>query len=422
MSDRIDIGYLARVEGEGGLSVEISNGEVKKVLLDVWEPPRFFEGFLVARRFDEAPDMVSRICGICPVSHMTTTILAIENAMGITPTRQTSALRKLLTVSQIAASHLVHLYALALPDYIGCDSLMDMVPEYAGEFERFLRMKDRLNRLTALIGGRALHPVTHVVNGFTSIPDLFSLESLVGELAASRDDAAHVCELFAKLDYPSLDSHIPMVSLKSAGSYFDSEEIIVSSDNHNFPLDDYYSHFEEKHIPPSNAKRSTLDGRSFRVGALARINNSYESLSSRAKEISRGLGFEAPYSNPFHNNIAQAIEIVEAIEECIQVTDSISKLREEDRAFRIHGGLGRAITEAPRGLLYYEYTVDDRGGIEKANIVTPTSHHVMAMEEDVALLAQSMIGSPRKEIEKALKQLVRAYDPCFSCSVHLVLA
>jgi coenzyme F420-reducing hydrogenase alpha subunit len=419
MSDRIDIDYLARVEGEGGLSVDISGSEVRRVILDVWEPPRFFEGFLVGRKFDEVPDMVSRICGICPVSHMTTTILALERAMGIEVTSQTVALRRLLTVSQMAASHLVHLYALALPDYVGCDSLMSMLPDYKGEFERFLKMKDVLNRLTGLIGGRALHPVTHVVKGFTKVPELYDLKRIAGELAGIRESATHVAELFSSFDYPVFDSLAPPASLKSMGPYFSQDDPILAQGD-SIPLSEYHASFSEEHAPPSNAKRSTFRGEPFRVGALARINNCFEFLSERARQVAESIGFTVPDVNPFHNNIAQALEIVEAVEECIQTIDGLSELREEDRAFRICGGAGRAVTEAPRGLLFYEYEVNDRGAIEKANIVTPTSHQVYAMEQDAMRLAQSMIDLPAQDIEKALKQLVRAYDPCFSCSVHLI--
>jgi sulfhydrogenase subunit alpha len=418
MNDRIKIGYIARVEGEGGLSVEISGREVRKVILDVWEPPRFFEGLLVGRKFDEAPDMVSRICGICPVSHMTTTILALEKAMGVIPSAQTVHLRRILTASQIAASHLVHLYALALPDYVGHESLMSMLPEYDEEFKRFLKMKDVLNRLTGLIGGRPLHPVTYVVNGFTRVPELSSLKSLAGELGGILDSAISVAELFGGLDYPHLKSDAPLISLMSSDSYFNTDDLILAEENH-ITLDEYYGSFSEEHVPPSNAKRSTFRGRPFRVGALARINNNYDSLSPGTKEAAKKIGFEIPDTNPFHNNVAQALEIIEAIEECIRVIDVLSELRQEERTFRIQGGTGSAITEAPRGLLFYEYEVNDRGGIEKANIVTPTSHHVFAMEEDAARLAQSMIDSSRQEMEKGLKKLVRAYDPCFSCSVHL---
>ncbi len=419
MSRKIDIGYLAMVEGEGGIKVELSGDRVKEVLLDVWEPPRFFEGFLVGRKYDEAPDLVSRICGICPVSHMTTTILALEKAMGVTPSEQTKSLRRLLSKSQIAASHLVHLYVLVLPDYAGRTSLFSMLPEYEKEFKRFLRMKDVLNRVTESIGGRALHPVTHVVGGFTHAPELESLKSLGRELEHLRDDAFETAKLFANLEYPEFQSGAVHVSLKPRASYFDSEDILLKGLKGEIPLESYHQHFREVHTPPSNAKRSTLDARPFRVGALSRVNNGFEALSDRTKDIASAVGHKHPDMNPFHNNVAQALEISQAIEECIREIEGISETRREARSFRVRGGKGYAMTEAPRGLLYYEYDVDGRGTIEKVNIVTPTSHQVLAMEEDIAKLAESMSGSGLSEIEAALKRLVRAYDPCFSCSVHV---
>jgi sulfhydrogenase subunit alpha len=419
MSRKIEIGYLAMVEGEAGVKVELSGDKVKEVLVDVWEPPRFFEGFLVGRKYDEAPDLVSRICGICPVSHMTTAILALERALGITPSEQTESLRRLLCKSQIAASHLVHLYVLVLPDYAGQTSLFSMLPEYEHEFERFLRMKDVLNRVTESIGGRALHPVTHMVGGFTHVPLLEDLKSLGKDLVGLRDDAFETAKLFANLEYPEFESGLVQVSLKPGAAYFDSQDLIKKGLETEIPLESYHEHFTEEHTPPSNAKRSTLDATPFRVGALARVNNGFGSLTARTRDMASAIGYENPDMNPFHNNIAQALEIAEAIEECIREIEEIRKLRRENGDFRVRGGRGHAMTEAPRGLLYYEYDVNDRGTIEKANIVTPTSHHVLAMEEDIAKLTESMSGSQLTEIEGALKKLVRAYDPCFSCSVHI---
>jgi coenzyme F420-reducing hydrogenase alpha subunit len=420
MSDRIDIGYVAKVEGEGGLHVEISEGRVTNVLLDVWEPPRFFEGFLVGRKYDEAPDLVARICGICPVSHMTTSITALENAMGLEPSEQTMLLRKLITVSQIAASHLVHLYVLVLPDYVGRESIMSMLPDYASEFQRFLKMKDILNRLTGLIGGRAIHPVTYVVNGFTHVPSISILKGIGKELAGIRDDALDVAKLIGSLKYPDLRSGEKNASLKSGASYFTHEKMIVTDQGEKVPLDSYYDFFTEEHLPPSNAKRSRFKGESFRVGALARMNNSFKSLSPQAKKAASAAGFKVPDHNPYHNNIAQTIEMVEAIEECIHLIDEIRELKDEDRSFRVRGGEGFAVTEAPRGMLLHHYVLNDRGVIEKANLVTPTAHHLLAMEQDVKSVVESMIIAPRHEIEQALNKLIRAYDPCFSCSVHVI--
>ena len=417
-SKKIEIGYVARVEGEAGLKIKVSVGQVKELVLDVWEPPRFFEGFLVGRKYYEAPDLVARICGICPVSHMLTALKALEEALGINPSQQTKSLRRLMALSQILASHLVHLYMLALPDYLGYESVVGMMPNYGAEIGRLLRMKTVANDLTRAIGGRALHPVTAVINGFTRLPSIGELRRLAEALKGIKEDALETVRLFANLPYPDLQSRSEYVALRNPERYAFVEGRVVSSEGLDFAAGEYEDHFQEEQVPYAMAKRSMVKGRgAFRVGVLARMNLNFHQLSEGAKEAAREVGFEPPSHNPFHNNSAQALEALHCVDECISIIEGLD-LKEEERAFAVRAGEGCAITEAPRGLLYHKYCINARGVVEEANIVTPTAHNVFNMEKDLRELAPSLLDLSEKEAALRCEELIRSYDPCFSCSVH----
>ena len=417
-SRKIEIGYVARVEGEAGLKIKVSVGQITELVLDVWEPPRFFEGFLVGRKYYEVPDLVARICGICPVSHMLTALKALEKALGINPSQQTRSLRRLMALSQILASHLVHLYMLALPDYLGYESVVSMMPDYGEEIGRLLRMKTVANDLTRAIGGRALHPVTTVVNGFTRLPSIGELRRLAEALKGIKEDALETVRLFANLPYPDLQSRSEYVALRNPERYTFIEGRVVFSEGLDIAEGEYEDYFEEEQVPYAMAKRSIVKGRgAFRVGALARVNLNFHQLSEGAKEAAREVGFEPPSHNPFLNNLAQALEVLHCEDECISIIEGLD-LKEEERAFAVRAGEGCAITEAPRGLLYHKYGINAKGVVEQANIVTPTAHNVFNMEKDLRELAPSLLDLSEKEATLRCEELIRSYDPCFSCSVH----
>jgi sulfhydrogenase subunit alpha len=415
-SAKIEVDYLARVEGETALTVE-RNGE-PFVQLKIFEPPRFFEGFLVGRKYDEVGDIVARICGICPISHMTTAILAVEKATGIQVSEQTKVLRHLFSVSQIVASHLVHLYALAMPDYYGHPGIMSMREQFGDRIARYIRMKDVVNRLSGIIGGRALHPVTHLPGGFTSIPDPEEFGEVLEQLKSLRADAEQVVREVADFRFPDFYAPCEHVALDRAEQYAVNEGRIVSDRGLDISMDDYDAHFQETEVPYAFAKQSTIAGRGiFRVGALARLNNKFGNLQDRTQSLAVQMGFHHPQSNPFYNNLAQSLEVVDGIEQCIRILETTT-FQEEDLYANPEQGEGGVATEAPRGLLYHWYRISRKGVVEEAKIVTPTSHNFLAIERDLKeLVAQHQDRAP-EQLKLLCEQLVRAYDPCFSCSVH----
>ncbi len=411
---KINIDYIARVEGEGSVKYEIRAGKLANLRLNIWEPPRFFEGFLKGRNFDEAPDITARICGICPVSHMATAIRAVEKAIGFTPSEEIVRIRKIMSLSQIAASHVVHLYMLALPDYYK----LPVVTGMEKEISRLLRMKEVLNGVTAAFGGRALHPVAMVVGGFSKLPSKDRVGELIDGLESIRNDVLDTVTMVAGLDYPELETDAEFVALSGKDGYEFHKGAISSNLGLSIDEDDYNTAFEERELNYSNAKKTIVKGRgALMVGALARLNLNFDKLHPEAKRAAREIGFSPPVNNPYMNNTAQAIEIIHCVYESIEL---LHKRDGKDHFIKpeIREGFGSAVTEAPRGLLCHQYMVNGRGVVEKANIVTPTAHNFLSLEENLKKLVTENIDLPREALTLKCEMLVRAYDPCFSCSVH----
>lgn len=412
----IQIDHLARTEGETALQVVLDR--TPAIELKIFEPPRFFEGLLVGRRFDEVGDLVSRICGICPVSHMTTAILAVEQAMEIQVSQQTTLLRTLMSISQIVASHLVHLYMLAMPDYYGRAGMIQMLPDFEGKLQRLLKMKDAINSVTATIGGRALHPITHLPGGFTRIPPPRTFHLLLQGLKGIQEEAKEVVNDIAALAHPHFVSDSEYVALNTDAEYAINEGHILSNKGLDIDVEDYREFFEEQEVPYAMAKQTRIKGRaSFMVGALARLHIKFDKLQEETRKVAKETGYENMPHNPFINNMAQALEVHDGILRCIRLIESHS-FEDEDRTIDIKAGEGAAVTEAPRGVLYHWYRINRKGIVEAANIVTPTSHNFLNIEKDLKKLVEENLHQGRKTIQILCEKLVRAYDPCFSCSVH----
>ena len=412
----IEVDYVARVEGEASIIVQLDHAPAIK--LKIFEPPRFFEGFLAGRKYDEVGDIVSRICGICPVSHMTTAIQAVENAMGIKVSPQTKILRRIMSISQIVASHLIHLYMLVMPDYYGYSGVVDMRDNFKKQIVNLIKAKEVMNELTALIGGRALHPVTHVPGGFTAVPSNEAFGIVLEKLKKIRPLAKQVVQDVSQFEVPDFHCDSEYVCLSADDEYAVNEGRIVSTKGLDIAVDDYHRAFEESEVSYAFAKKSTIKKRgSFLVGALARLNNKFDKLQRRTKTLAKQIGFEIPSDNPFHNNLAQSIEVVDGIERCIQLIES-TRFEYEDFHVRIKPGAGGSVTEAPRGLLFHWYKINRKGIVEKANIVTPTSHNFRNIEKDLTKLVELNKNKEPDRIKLLCEKLVRAYDPCFSCSVH----
>jgi sulfhydrogenase subunit alpha len=415
----IRIDYLSRVEGETNLIVKRGTESLVEVRLDIFEPPRFFEGFMVGRKYDEVGDITSRICGICPISHMTTAIQAVEDAMGIDPSPQTKQIRRLMCVSQNVASHIIHLYMLAIPDYFGYSGFLPMIPDFPQEAEDFLAMKSAMNRVAEIIGGRALHPISMVVGGFTRVPARAAFDDLAERIEEVLPLARRTIDRIHGLSHPDFHSDSEYMALRKEDVFAVNDGRIVSSRGKHQETAEYLSFFKEKQESYGMAKKTfTAEGKTIMVGAIARMNLKFDQYREKTRKIAEELGIAIPDTNPFHNTLAQALEIYDGMLICLELLAAIQP-QNEGLDLRIHDGEGISVTEAPRGLLMHSYRIDKKGTVQKANLVTPTAHNFANLEKDLHSLAllfpeQDDLGDLRMKCA----QLVRAYDPCFSCSVH----
>ncbi|MGB9859269.1 MAG: Ni/Fe hydrogenase subunit alpha [Moorellaceae bacterium] len=415
----IKVDYLARVEGEGAIKVKTKDGHITELEVRIFEPPRFFQGFLVGRKFDEVPKIVSRICGICPASHQITAIQALEDALGIEPSQQTKDLRLLLALSQYIQSHTLHIYFLALPDFLGYESAIAMAQDHLPAVQRALKLKRLGNDLTSLVGGREVHPVTPTIGGFTSVPSRQELQAIGERLEEARVEALATIDLVASLSIPSFDREGEHVALSEDKAYAINGGRLISTRGLDIPAWQYRNHIKERHIPHSHALHSYIEGRgSFLVGPLARVNLNLDKLAPTARQAAQALGI-FPTFNPFYSIVARAIEVLHSIDTCLEIIARLDP-QPEEVPYTVQAGQGFALTEAPRGTLYHSYRINEQGLVEEADIVTPTAHNVANMEEDLRAFVPGVLDLPLEEATLKCEMVIRNYDPCISCSVHFL--
>jgi coenzyme F420-reducing hydrogenase alpha subunit len=418
---RLTVEHVARIEGHGNITVNVENGEVREVRMDVVEPARFFESMVVGRRFDEAPLITSRICGICSPNHVLTSIKAIEAAMRVEVSERTKLLRKLLVYGSYLQNHATHLYILAAPDYVGLPSVFPLAATMPEVVERALRLKKLGNDLTTAVGGRPVHPVSAVVGGFTAEPSAALLASYRDLLLGVVDDALATVELFASFQVPDFATSGEMLALTADDDYaiYDGDTAAVDA-GWRRPADEYRSFITEGVVGHSNAKHSTVDGRPFLVGSIARMNLNVGQLNDAGAAALARSGVALPTRNTFHMNVLQAVELADASARCAGYIERLLEMggTSVPQQFRIGAGEGGAATEAPRGTLYHSYAVDDDGIVTRGDVITPTAQNLANIEADMRAFAPTVADRSEAEFALLIEELVRAYDPCLSCSVH----
>ncbi|MGP3667122.1 MAG: Ni/Fe hydrogenase subunit alpha [Candidatus Bathyarchaeota archaeon] len=414
----IEFGYLPRVEGHMSYTVNFKTGNVR---VEVLEGVRLFEGFIRGRKFDEVIYFVSRICGICPSSHNLCSIKAVEDAFEIQPSEQTIKLRKLMHFGEIIQSHIGHLYFLALPDLLGFKDVFQLLKKYSEEVKAALRLREVANSLVDVVGGRAVHPVSTTINGFRKLPSETQLKILLGKLKEVRSDVVKTVELFTKLSIPDFERNTEYTALKNEVEYGLYDGYIVSSTGLKIEPKNYKDTLMEVVKPYSTAKFSFRNGKPFCVGALARLNINKGQLNNEAKKVVDNAGVKFPSHNPYRYNIAQAVEVVHCVEESIKIIEELLSvgLKDERTDFKVKAGVGASVIEAPRGILYHRYNIDKDGFVREADILTPTAQNVANMEEDIRVMLPTLVNLPRKQAVARIESLIRAYDPCISCSVHI---
>jgi len=418
-SKTIKVDYLARVEGEGGIHIRVTGSKVSDVKLKIFEPPRFFEAFLRGRNFTEAPDITARICGICPVAYQMSACHAMEDVCGVTVGGQLRTLRRLLYCGEWIESHALHVYFLHAPDFLGYESAIHMAKDHAAVVQSALKLKKIGNDIVTLVGGREIHPINVRVGGFYRVPTKGELEPLAERLKWAQDAALETIRLVATLDFPSFERDYEFVALHHPDEYPFNEGRLISSCGLDIPVRDYEKHFIEEHVAHSNALHSIIRDRgAYFVGPQARYSLNYNRLSPMAKQAAHDAGLGPICHNPFKSIIVRSVEILEACHEALRIiaqyeTPDAPCVPVEPRA-----GTGFGCTEAPRGILYHRYKIDEAGVILDAKIVPPTSQNQKTIEDDLRQFVPAHIDLPAHELQWKCEQAVRNYDPCISCATH----
>ncbi|KYF55996.1 dehydrogenase [Sorangium cellulosum] len=436
----IAVDYLARVEGEGALTLVIEGGRAKEARLSIFEPPRFFEAFLRGRGYAEAPDITSRICGICPVAYITSACRAMEDALGIELGPELRALRRLFYCGEWIESHALHVFLLHAPDFLGYPDAVAMARDHRDWVAKGLAIKKAGNALVALLGGREIHPVNARVGGFYSAPSRADLERLLPELRAAREHTRACLSWMATLPCPELERPYEFVALRSDDAYAIAEGRLVSSGGLDIEVRAYDAHFVEEQVPWSTALRSRIRGSgrrapsgdpeprtsergrgSYLCGPLARFNLSFDRLLPEVQGAARAAGLTVPCRNPFRSLLVRLVEILQAFEESIRMIEAYAPPPAPFVApAALRAGTGYGGSEAPRGFLYHRYTLDAEGTILDAKIVPPTSQNQLSIEEDLCALSPSLASMPHGEATARAEQAVRNHDPCISCATHFL--
>jgi len=430
----ISVHHITRVEGHGNITVNVKNGELKEVKLEIVESPRFFEAMVVGRRFPEVIHITSRICGICSVSHAHASVRGLEDALRIKPSEQTEKLRKVLTAAEMIDSHTLHAFMLVAPDFFNQPSVIPLASTAPDVVKTAIRLKKLAHLVCDTIAGRHTHPISIAVNGFTNLVTEEQLKSLLEKVKESlKEDVPRMLDFFSALKFPDFERKTDYTSLTSRNEYAMYDGIILSSETGEYKHRDYRMKIYERVVEHSTAKHAFGPHMPYMVGALSRLNNNFHQLMPGAREAAERLGLRVPVYNPFKITLAQVVEIVHCLEwMSALIEDLLAAGIKDERSERppiagwsaklpgVNRCWGVGVTEAPRGLLVHEYRINDAGLIESANFITPTAQNLASIEADMKELVPQILDRPRDEIKLMLEMLVRAYDPCISCSTHLL--
>ncbi len=420
----IDVHHLTRVEGHGDIRVEIADGRLVEAQFAIVEAPRFFEGFLRDLPYDEVTHVASRICGICAASHKCAALKATEQALGVEVSPQTEMLRRIAFHGEVLSSHLLHIYFLAAPDFLGLPSVMPLVHGDPDLVKRAMRLKALGYDLTAVVAGRHPHPIAMTVGGFSFLIAEDDLLAIRRRLVDAREDLQATIELFAEASIPEFERETEYVSLTHPDRYALYDGDLYSSEGHKMPARRYRDAIEERVVDHSTAKHARWNRPEYMVGALARFNNNFDQLHPAARHAAARLGLEPPASNPFLITVAQLVECVHCAEDAIELIDEVLERGldpgQQQAEVVPREGTGVGAVEAPRGTLLHEYSYDGDGRCTSANHVIPTAQNLANLEADMRQFVPGILERSKDSIEQLLEMLVRAYDPCISCATHMV--
>jgi coenzyme F420-reducing hydrogenase alpha subunit len=419
----LTVGALARVEGEGGMDVVIVGGQVADVRLEIYEPPRFFEAFLRGRAYTEPPDITARICGICPVAYQLAACNAIEDACGVAVDGAIADLRRLLYCGEWIESHVLHMYLLHAPDFLGYAGVVDMARDHRAEVERGLALKKTGNDILEIVGGRAIHPVNVRVGGFYRAPTRADLAPLRKDLGAALDRAVETALWVAGFEFPEFHHNHEMLALVEPDRYAIERGSVATTGGLQFEVRDFEQHIVEEQVAHSNALHATLAGRgNYLTGPAARYALSRHLLTPIARQVADSIGLGDTCDNPYRSVLVRAVETIYAVQEAIRIIDSYEPPTRSfvDVSPPEGGATGFGATEAPRGTLFHRYGIDPDGKVTSARIVPPTAQNQASIEDDLRRFVAAHLDLDDEELTRLAEQAIRNYDPCISCATHFL--
>jgi sulfhydrogenase subunit alpha len=418
----IDVAMMTRVEGEGSLRLRVHNGVVEEAHLEIFEAPRYFEQLVVGRTPDEVIDIVARICGICPVAYQMTAVHAFEHGLGIPIDPGTRALRRLLYCGEWIESHALHVYLLHLPDFMGYASALELAKDHRPAVESGLNLKKAGNRIVELIGGRAIHPVSVRVGGFSRTFRRSEISAIQAQVAQALEIALRTVDLVAALTPPEFHREARLVALRHPGEYPMNDGRIVSTDGLDIAATDWLTEFQESQVSWSHALQSRdRAGRPYLLGPASRITLAAKELHPIAAAALAATGLASEIrTNPYRMIVARAIELVHACAEALDIIETFQPADQAATPWRPGPGTAAWATEAPRGLIFHAYELDEQGLVRTARIVPPTSQNQAAIETDLASFAPQILDLPKDQATHKIEQLIRSYDPCISCATHFL--
>ncbi|MFH0836030.1 MAG: Ni/Fe hydrogenase subunit alpha [Candidatus Micrarchaeota archaeon] len=417
----IKLDHITKIYGHANLRLKIDKGKVSKAEMNIFESARFFEAILKGRKYSDAAMLTSRICGICSSAHTLAALKAVENAFGIQPNDYTVDLRKLLQLGGIIQSHALHMYFMALPDYLGLQDAVELAKKDPAKIDAALKLKKTGNDLVRVIGARAIHPVTPRIGGFSSVPSRSQLQEIRYGLQEARDIAVDTCVLFGDLyETFKFKRFTQYVCLADPLEYAFYDGELCSSEAKTC-TGDYRQYIKESIRPYATSKFALFNGKHYALGPLARINLQKSKLNKTALSFAKRF----PAHSPFSANLARAVEVLHCIEEAIDLLDTLDYSQAkaalktpEIKPAKTQRGVG--VIEAPRGTLFHDYQINEKGLITKANVITPTAQFLGNVEEDVKLMVPPLLEGSKDELIQKLEVLVRSYDPCISCATHFL--